>query len=169
MNQELFQLWMCEKEMVSELGMHLSRYLQILLASFAECFLPDHIAKLKCDCFYDWLSEQFKVMVAYLKAIGNEKMNSDYLQVAWEAEKEQAMEASHNLPKPSTSRPKVMSFFPLQKLKGNKPVITPSTQVVHLEEESADEEKYDNGNDLDDIKGIIKEFIVCLTRAVKDA
>ena len=93
--------------------MHLLRHLQIPSAAFLGCFLPDHIAKLKRDHFYGGLPKQFKVMVAYLKASGNEKMYSDYFWVAWEAEKEEAMEASHNPPKASTSRPRVMSFFPL--------------------------------------------------------
>ena len=39
----------------------------------------------------------------------------------------------------------------------------------HLEEESANKEKYIDGKDPDGIKGITKEFIVHLTRAVKDA
>ena len=40
---------------------------------------------------------------------------------------------------------------------------------MHLEEESAQEEEYINGDDPDDIEGVTEEFIVCLTRAVKDA
>ena len=51
LNQELFQLQMGEKETVSDWGIHLSRHLQILAASFPECFPLDHIAKLKCDHF----------------------------------------------------------------------------------------------------------------------
>ena len=62
-----------------------------------------------------------------------------------------------------------MSSFPLQNLKGSQPAITPSTQVAHLEEESANEEGYINGNVPDDIEGITEKFIVCLTRVVKDA
>ena len=105
-------------------------------------------------------------MVAYLKASGNEKTYSDYLWVAQEAEKEEAMEAFCNLPMASTSRPKVMSFLPLQKFKGSQPAVTPSSWVAHLEEENTNKEEYVNGNDLDGTKGIIEEFIVCLTRAV---
>ena len=49
LNQELFQLCMGEKETVSDWGVCLSRHLQILAASFPECFPPDCVAKLKCD------------------------------------------------------------------------------------------------------------------------
>ena len=45
LNQELYKLWMAEKGMVSEWGVHLLRYLQILAASFPEHFLPDHITQ----------------------------------------------------------------------------------------------------------------------------
>ena len=74
--------------------MHLLRHLQVLGASFPECFPLDHIAKLKCDCFYGGLPKWLKAMVAYLKASTNEKMYSDYLQAVREAEKEEAMEPS---------------------------------------------------------------------------
>ena len=47
LNQELFQLQMADKEMVSDWGMCLSRHLQILVASFPERFPPDHIDELK--------------------------------------------------------------------------------------------------------------------------
>ena len=38
LNQELFQLWMADKETVLDLGVHLSRHLQILAASFQTTF-----------------------------------------------------------------------------------------------------------------------------------
>ena len=79
LNQELFQLCMGEKEMVCDWGVHLSRHLQILTASFLECFPPDCVAELKHDCFYGRLPKQLKAMVAYLKAGANEKMYSNYL------------------------------------------------------------------------------------------
>ena len=41
LNQQLFQLQMTDKETVSDWGVHLSRYLQILAASFPDCFPPD--------------------------------------------------------------------------------------------------------------------------------
>ena len=123
---------------------------------------------LKHDQFCSGLPKWFKVMVAYLKTSSNEKTYSDYLQVAKEAKKEEAMEPSCNLPMASTSKPRVTSFFPLQKLKGSQPAVTPSAWVVHLEEENANKEKYINSKDPDGIKGITEEFIVCIIRAVKD-
>ena len=57
------------------------------------------------------LPKWFIAMVAYLKASGNEKTYSNYLWVAWEAEKEEAMEPSHEPPMASTSKPQLMSFF----------------------------------------------------------
>ena len=55
LNQEIFQLWMADKETVSDWGVCLSRHLQILAVSFPDCFLPEHVAELKRDCFYDGL------------------------------------------------------------------------------------------------------------------
>ena len=51
-NQELFQLWMADKETVSDWGVHLLRHLQVLAASFPDCFPPDQVAELKRDHFY---------------------------------------------------------------------------------------------------------------------
>ena len=47
LNQELFQLWMADKETVSDSGIHLLRHLQVLAASFPNYFPPDHVAELK--------------------------------------------------------------------------------------------------------------------------
>ena len=52
LNQELFQLWMADKETILDWGVHLSRHHQVLAASFPNCFPPDHVATLKWDCFY---------------------------------------------------------------------------------------------------------------------
>ena len=41
LNQELFQLRMADKETVLDWGVHLSRDLQVLAASFPKCFPPD--------------------------------------------------------------------------------------------------------------------------------
>ena len=71
-------------------------------------------------------------------------------------------------PMASANKPQVMSFFPLQKLKGSQPTMTPSAWVAHLEEESANKEECIDSEDPDGIKGITKEFIVCLARAEKD-
>ena len=64
------------------------------MASFPEHFPPDHIAQLKCDCFYSGLPKKLKAMVAYLKASTNEKMYSNYLWTMRKAEKEEVMEPS---------------------------------------------------------------------------
>ena len=52
LNQELFQLWIADKETVLDWGIHLSRHLQVLAASFPDCFPPDRVAELKRDHFY---------------------------------------------------------------------------------------------------------------------
>ena len=52
LNQELFQLWMADKETVSDRGVCLSRHLQILAASFPDHFPPDRVEELKRDHFY---------------------------------------------------------------------------------------------------------------------
>ena len=68
LNQELFQLLMVDKEIVLDWGVHLLTYLQVLAASFPNCFPLNHVDKLKWDCFYGGLSKGLKAMVAYLKA-----------------------------------------------------------------------------------------------------
>ena len=55
LNKELFQLWMADKETVSDWGIHLSSHLQILAASFPDCFPPEHVVELKRDYFYGGL------------------------------------------------------------------------------------------------------------------
>ena len=52
LNQELFKMRMADKETVSDWGVCLSRHLQILAASFPDCFPPECVAKLKRDRFY---------------------------------------------------------------------------------------------------------------------
>ena len=140
LNQELFQMCMGKKETVSDWGVCLLRHLQILMASFLECFPPDCIAELKCNHFYGRLPKQLKAMVAYLKASAHEKTYSNYLWAAREAEKEEAMEPSCNQTADKLSKSKVRSFFPLWKLKGTQPTKTPTVRAVHLEEEGSDEE-----------------------------
>ena len=82
-----------------------------------------------------------------MKANTNEKIYSNYLQAAREAEKEEAMEPSYSQVAYNPTKPTVMSFFPLLKLKGTQPVKTPTLWVVHLEEESADKEESDKSDD----------------------
>ena len=79
LNQELFKLWMVDKETVSDWGICLSRHLQVLAASFPVDFPPDRVAQLKRDHFYSRLPKQLKVMVAYLKAGPQVRIYSDYL------------------------------------------------------------------------------------------
>ena len=55
LNQELFQMRMADKETVLDWGVCLSRHLQILAASFPDCFPPDRVAELKRDHFYGGL------------------------------------------------------------------------------------------------------------------
>ena len=74
LNQELFQLQMADKETVSDWDVHLLRHLQVLAASFPEHFPPDHVAKLKFDCFYGRLPKWLKVMAAYLKGSLHERL-----------------------------------------------------------------------------------------------
>ena len=78
LNQELFQLQLGKKEMVS-VGVCVLKHLQILAASFLEHFLPNQVAKLKHDHFYGGLPKSYKAMVAYFNASGNEKTYSNYL------------------------------------------------------------------------------------------
>ena len=108
LNQELFQLWMADKETVLDWGVCLSRHLQVLAASFPDCFPPDQVMELKRDCYYGRLPKCLKAMVAYLKAGPQVRTDSNYLRVAQEAEKEDSMELSwsprtqttDNVPKP---------------------------------------------------------------------
>ena len=69
----------------------------------------------------------------------------------------------------SPVKPKTTSFFPLRKLKGNQPTKTPAVQLVHLEEEAPDDEEGTDSKDPDGLDGMTEEFMVYLTRAVKDA
>ena len=79
------------------------------------------------------------------------------------------MEPSCNQTMASTSKPKVMSFFPLWKLKGSQLTATPSAWVSHLEEVSANKVECIDSENPDGIEGITEEFIVCLASAVKDS
>ena len=94
LNQELFQLQMADKETVLDWGVHFYRHLQILAASFPDCFPPDQVVELKRDCFHGGLAKQLKAMVAYLKAGPQVRTYSDYIRAAREAEKEDSIELS---------------------------------------------------------------------------
>ena len=57
LNQELFQLWMADKETVLDWGICLSRHLQILAASFPDHFPPDCIAETEEGLLLWWTSQ----------------------------------------------------------------------------------------------------------------
>ena len=79
LNQELFQLWMVDKETVLDWAVHLLRHLQVSAASFPNCLPPDQVAELKIDYFYGRLPKQLKAMVAYLKSGPQVRTYSDNL------------------------------------------------------------------------------------------
>ena len=137
---------MVDKETVLYWGVCLSRHLKLLAVSFPDCFLPDHVAELKRDCFYGGLPKQLKAMVAYLKVGPQVRTCSDYLRATREAEKEDSIELSQSSwtqTADGSSKPRTTSFFPLRKLKGYQPFSKkPVIQVVQLEEEDTD-----NGED----------------------
>ena len=173
LNQELFQLWMADKETISDWSIHLSRHLQVLAASFPDHFPPDCVAELKRDHFYGRLPKWLKVMVAYLKVGPQVRTYSDYLRATCEAEKEDSIElpwgsrtqTTDNPPKPWTT-----SFLPLRKLKGNQPLLKkPAVHLAHLEEDDASDNEDQESDNPSRIEGVTKEFMVCLARAVKDA
>ena len=138
-NQELFQLWMADKETVLDWGICLLRHLQVLAVSFPNHFPPDQVAELKRHCFYGRVPKQLKVMVAYLKVGLQERTYSDYFMTAQEAEKEDSIELPWGLRTQVTGnppKPRANSFFPLRKLKGNQPILKkPDVCLAHLEEE----------------------------------
>ena len=108
LNQELFQLWMADKETVLDWGLCLSRHLHVLAASFPDHFPPDCVVELKRDCFYSRLPKQLKAMVAYLKVGPRGRTYSDYLRAAREAEKEDSIEL------PQVPEPKLLMALPNQ-------------------------------------------------------
>ena len=163
LNQELFQLQMADKETVSDWGVCLSRHLQILAASFPDCFPPECVMELKRDHFYGGLPKQLKAMVAYLRVGLQVRTNSDYLRAAREAEKEDLIELSRSSRIQTTdspSKPRTTSFFPLRKLKGNQPLSKkPTIHLAQLEEEDADHGEDLVSDDLGGIKGVMEEFM----------
>ena len=173
LNQELFQMRMADKETVSDWGVCLSRHLQILAASFLDCFPPDRIVKLKRDHFYSGLLKHLKAMVAYLKVGPQVRIYLDYLRATREAEKEDSIEMSQTLKTQVTDslfKPRATSFFPLRKLKGSQPFPKkPTMCMVQLEEEDVNKGEDLESKDPNGIEGVTEEFMVWLARAVKDA
>ena len=173
LNQELLQMRMADKEMVLDWGVHLSQHLQILAASFPDRFPLECVAELKRDQFNGRLPKRLKVIVPYLKAGPQVGTYSDYLWAAREAEKEDSIKLSHSpraLATDGPSKPRATSFFPLRKLKGSQPFTKkPAIHLAQLEEEGAKDGEDPESNNPDGIKGVNKEFMVQLARAVKDA
>ena len=127
---------MADKETVSDWGIFLLRHLQVLATSFPDCFPPEHVAKLKRDCFYSRLPKQLKAMVAYLKVGPQVRINSDYLRAAREAEKEDSIELPRG-PRTQTAdgppKPRTTTFLPLRKPKANQPLLKkPAVHLAHL-------------------------------------
>ena len=164
LNQELLQLWMADKETVSDWSICLSRHLQILAASFADCFPSDRVAELKRDHFYGGLPKQLKAIVAYLNVGLQVRTYSDYLRAARDAEKEDSIElfqSSRIQTANCTSKPRTTSFFPLRKLKGNQLLSkNPAACLAQLEEEDADDGKDPESDDPGEIEGVMEEFMV---------
>ena len=135
LSQELFQLWMADKETVSDWGVCLLRHLQILAASFPDHFPPDRVAELKRDDFYGRLSRQLKAMVAYLMAGLQARTYSDYLKAAKETKKEDSIElpqGSRTQVTDNPPKPRATIFFPLRKLKDNQPILKkPAVHLAH--------------------------------------
>ena len=131
------------------------------------------MAELKRDLFYGTLPKQLKVMVAYLNVGLQVRTYSDYLRDTQEAEKEDSMkllwgpitQTTNNPPKP-----RVTSFLPLRKLKGNQPIPKMSAvHLAHLEEEDTGGNEDQDSDNPSRIEGVTEEFVVCLARVVKDA
>ena len=95
-------------------------------------------------------------MVAYLKASPQEKTYSDYLQAVREAKKEDYMEPSQSHAINNTTKPKLASFFPLQKLKGTQLMVkTPAVHLAYFEEESAKKEEVVDSEDPVGTEGVM--------------
>ena len=111
-------------------------------------------------------------MVAYLKAGLQVRMYSDYLRATREAEKEDSIELSWGSrfqTANGSSKPRTTSFFPLRKLKSNQPSSRkPTVHLAQLEEVDAEDSKDPESDDPNGLEGVMEEFMVQLTRAVKD-
>ena len=103
-------------------------------------------------------------MVAYLKVGPQMRTYSDYLRATREAWSPRV---------PATdgpSKPRATSFLPLRKLQGSQLFTKkPAVCLAQLEEEGTDNGEDPESNNPDGIKGVTKEFMVWLARAVKDA
>ena len=152
LNQELFQLRMADKETVLDCGVHLLRHLQVLAASFPDCS-PQSSSRVKERPLLWWDSQVTKCDGGHL---GSGEKDSK------ELPRGPRTQTTNNTPKPWAT-----SFFPLLKLKGNLPTL--KLPAVHLEEENAGSNEDQESDDPSRIKGVTKEFMLHLARAVKDA
>ena len=88
---------------------------------------------------------------------------SDYLRAAREAEKEDSIELSQSSRIQAAvgpSKPRITSFFPLRKLKGNQPLSKkPAMNLTQLEEEDADDGEDPESDDPGGTEGVMKEFM----------
>ena len=173
LNQELFQLQMADKETISDWGVCLSRHLQVLAASFPNCFLSHRVAELKWDCFYGRLPKWLKLMAAYLKASLHEK---NVFQLP----------SSH---KGGRKGKNLWSYLEIHRARQwimllNQKALVSSLcrsskatnwylkwlpcHLAHLKEEGTKRDKEVESEDPDNINRATEEFMVCLMRAVKD-
>ena len=173
LNKELNQLWMADEETVSDWGICLSRLLQVLAASFTDCFPPDCVAELE-ERLLLWQTFQMIKSNGSLSEGGSAgedilRLPKDH-QGGWEGRFYRVA------PMPQTPncwwspKPRTTSFFPLRRLKGNQPLLkNPAVCLAHLEEEDASDDEDPESDDPGRIKGVTEEFMVHLARAVKDA
>ena len=169
LNQELFQLWMANKETVSDWGVCLSRHLQILAVLIPRKVPTRPHCWSEVRLLLQWTAQAgWRWGWATSRQLLMRRHTWTTFVWAWEAEKEEVMETSQSLALASMSKPKVTSFFPLWKLKGSQLTISPSSKGGTLKEKSANEEEGVDSEDPDDIKGVTEKFIAHLARTVKD-
>ena len=83
--------------------------------------------------------------------------------------KKEAMESCHGQTTDAPVSWRWQASSPLRKLKGTQPTKTPAVQLADLEEDVSNNEGEAESEDPSGIDGVSKEFIVCLTRAIKEA
>ena len=172
LNQELFQLWMADKETISDCGICLSRCLQVLAASFPDHFHFDHVAELKWDHFYGRLPKWLKQLWPTLRPAHMKRLIpiTFRLQGNWKRKTPWSYPDTHGTMQLITllnQKPLVSSLC--RSSKGNQPVSKMATVcLAHLEEESTKRDEEVESKDPDSIDGVMEEFMVHLARAVKD-
>ena len=156
------------EDTVLEWGVHLSRHLQILIASFLECFPPDHVAELKCDYCYDGLPKWFKVMEACLKGSVMKRCIPIISKQCRRLRRKWWKHPPTHLQPVQISPGQQASF-----LCGSSKAASQPWPLLHgwhtWRKTMANKEECIDSEDPDGIKGVMKEFIVYLAWAVKDA